>query len=226
MDGTGAPARLVTVVIRGTKIEAVAPDAPVPAGARVIDAAGQTLMPGLFDLHTHLSASAVTGLAGDWGKSLKAYLACGVTTVNDYATNGEMFAPLRQLLSSGAVAGAARQHGDPHEHARRTRHGGRVGRLHDAHRVHARGGACEDQNGALLQARCDQGLHRWLALWHGAQSEQHEPGDALGDRAGCACGGSEGLHAHGDAGGARKSPPARVWTCWCTASAMRTWTRS
>ena len=105
VDGTGAPARLMTVVIRGTKIEAAATDAPVPAGARVIDAAGQTLMPGLFDLHTHLSASAVTGLAGDWGKSLKAYLACGVTTVNDYATNGEMFAPLRQLLSSGAVLG-------------------------------------------------------------------------------------------------------------------------
>jgi imidazolonepropionase-like amidohydrolase len=105
VDGTGAPARLLTVVIRGTKIAAVAPDAAVPAGARVIDAAGQTLMPGLFDLHTHLSASAATGLAGDWGKSLKAYLACGVTTVNDYATYGEMFAPMRQLLSSGAVAG-------------------------------------------------------------------------------------------------------------------------
>ena len=105
VDGTGAPARLATVVIRGTTIEAVAPGAAIPAGARVIDAAGQTLMPGLFDLHTHLSASAVTGLSGDWGKSLKAYLACGVTTVNDYATNGEMFAPLRQLLASGAVLG-------------------------------------------------------------------------------------------------------------------------
>src|SRR5229473_2600232 len=34
VDGTGTPARLVTVVIRGTKIEAVAADAPVPAGAR------------------------------------------------------------------------------------------------------------------------------------------------------------------------------------------------
>src|SRR6266545_4015971 len=89
VDGTGSPAREATVVIRGAKIEAVAPDAPVPAGARVIDAAGQTLLPGLFDLHTHLSASAVSGLSGDWGKSLKAYLACGVTTVNDYATNGE-----------------------------------------------------------------------------------------------------------------------------------------
>ena len=105
MDGTGSPARQATVVIRDGKIEAVAPDAAVPAGARVIDAAGQTLLPGLFDLHTHLSASAVTGLSGDWGKSLKAYLASGVTTVNDYATYGEMFAPMRQLLASGAMPG-------------------------------------------------------------------------------------------------------------------------
>ena len=78
------------------------PCRPEPASSTL---PGQTLLPGLFDLHTHLSASAVTGLAGDWGKSLKAYLACGVTTVNDYATYGEMFVPLRQLLSSGAVAG-------------------------------------------------------------------------------------------------------------------------
>ncbi|MEO8372978.1 MAG: amidohydrolase family protein [Candidatus Solibacter sp.] len=97
-DGTGAPARQVTVVINGAKIETVSADAAIPAGARVIDGAGQTLLPGLFDLHTHLSASAVTGLSGDWGKSLKAYLACGVTMVNDYATNGEMFAPMRGLL--------------------------------------------------------------------------------------------------------------------------------
>lgn len=97
-DGTGAAARQATVVIDGGTIQAVAADAAVPAGARVIEASGQTLLPGLFDLHTHLSASAVTGLSGDWGKSLKAYLACGVTMVNDYATNGEMFAPMRALL--------------------------------------------------------------------------------------------------------------------------------
>jgi len=35
VDGTGAPARLMTVVIRGTTIEAVAADAPVPSEARV-----------------------------------------------------------------------------------------------------------------------------------------------------------------------------------------------
>jgi imidazolonepropionase-like amidohydrolase len=105
VDGTGTPARQATVVLRGSRIETVAPDAPVPDGARVIDATGQTLVPGLFDLHTHLSASAANGVVGDWGKSLKAYLASGVTTVNDYATYGEMFAPMRKLLATGAVPG-------------------------------------------------------------------------------------------------------------------------
>ena len=58
VDGTGAPARLLTVVIRGTKIEAVAADAAAPAGARVIDAAGQTLTPGA------ISPADVSGFAG------------------------------------------------------------------------------------------------------------------------------------------------------------------
>ncbi len=99
VDGTGAPARVGNVVIRGSRIEAVGPHATIPAGARVIRADGQTLIPGIFDLHTHLE----TGL--DWGKNLKAYLACGVTSVNDYAAYGEMFAPIRRLLSTGAVVG-------------------------------------------------------------------------------------------------------------------------
>lgn len=90
----------------GTRIAAVGPETGAPpAGARVIDAAGQTLLPGLFDLHTHLTASAVTGVSGDWGKNLKAYLACGVTTVNDYATYSEMFWPMRQLLATGTLVG-------------------------------------------------------------------------------------------------------------------------
>ncbi len=105
VDGTGAPARVATVVIRGSRIEAVGAGAPIPAQARVIDATGQTLLPGLFDLHTHLAASGVTGVAGDWGKNLKAYLACGVTTVNDYSTYGEMIAPMHRLLANGVLPG-------------------------------------------------------------------------------------------------------------------------
>ncbi len=70
MDGTGAAARQETVVLRGSRIESVGGDPAVPPGARVIDAAGQTLLPGLFDLHTHLSASAASGLRRGLGKEL------------------------------------------------------------------------------------------------------------------------------------------------------------
>jgi imidazolonepropionase-like amidohydrolase len=103
IDGTGAPARAVDVVIRAGRIESVGGAAP--QAARIIDASGQTLLPGLFDLHTHLTASATRGVPGDWGKNLKAYLASGVTTVNDYATFSEMFVPMKKLLDSGAMPG-------------------------------------------------------------------------------------------------------------------------
>jgi imidazolonepropionase-like amidohydrolase len=106
VDGTGAPAYAATVVISETHIVGVGRETgPPPDGARVIDATGMTLLPGLFDLHTHLTASAETGVAGDWGKNLKAYLANGVTSVNDYSTYSEMFWPMRQLLATGALVG-------------------------------------------------------------------------------------------------------------------------
>jgi imidazolonepropionase-like amidohydrolase len=105
IDGTGAPAQAAIVLIRGSRIEAVGADVAIPPGARIVEAAGETLIPGLFDLHTHLSASAVTGAGADWGKHLKAYLACGVTFVDDFSANGEMFAPMRGLLAAGAVQG-------------------------------------------------------------------------------------------------------------------------
>ncbi len=106
VDGTGAPAKMATVVIRDHKIEAVGENIPVPAGARVIDAKGQTLIPGLFDLHTHLRASgALSPLVADWGKVLKTYLVSGVTTVNDYSSYGPMFEPMRRLMREGVVVG-------------------------------------------------------------------------------------------------------------------------
>ena len=112
VDGTGSPARMATVIIRDSRIEAVAAndmvfvqDARGLVSPTEIDAGGKTLLPGLFDLHTHLSASAATGLSADWGKDLKAYLASGVTTVNDFSAYGEMFEPMRRLLASGAMPG-------------------------------------------------------------------------------------------------------------------------
>ena len=56
-DGTGAAAREGTVVITGDRIASVlAPGATSwPADARVIDVTGKTVMPGLIDMHTHLT---------------------------------------------------------------------------------------------------------------------------------------------------------------------------
>ncbi|NJD10889.1 MAG: D-aminoacylase [Gemmatimonadetes bacterium] len=54
LDGTGAPARLLDVAIRGDRIVALAPDLPRAGAARVIDAAGRTVTPGFIDFHAHL----------------------------------------------------------------------------------------------------------------------------------------------------------------------------
>jgi imidazolonepropionase-like amidohydrolase len=103
VDGTGAPPRPATVVLQGDKIASVGTSAP--AGARTIDGKGHTLLPGLFDLHTHLPYSAVGPLSGDWSKTLKAYLYCGVTSVVDFGTYPETFEPMRRLIRDGVIPG-------------------------------------------------------------------------------------------------------------------------
>lgn len=103
IDGSGAPPRQATVVIQGERIVSVGSE--VPPGATVIRADGHTLTPGFFDLHTHLPYSGVTGLTGDWGKILKAYLYCGVTSVADFGTYPETFEPMRRLLRDGILTG-------------------------------------------------------------------------------------------------------------------------
>ncbi|MSV28424.1 MAG: amidohydrolase [Bryobacterales bacterium] len=100
VDGLGNPPFRATVLVRGEKIAAVGPEVRVPPGARVVQADGKTLLPGLFDLHTHLRAASV-----DWGKTLKAYLLVGVTSVVDFATYPEEFEPMRRLWAAGKIPG-------------------------------------------------------------------------------------------------------------------------
>lgn len=103
VDGKGNPPAAATVVVEGERITAVGPDAAIPPGAQVIDARGHTLLAGLFDLHTHLLATAgVKDL--DWGKALKLYLAHGVTTVADLSTYSEQFEPMRRLIAAALPA--------------------------------------------------------------------------------------------------------------------------
>src|SRR3989442_12449129 len=66
VDGTGAaPKPDQTIVIRAGRIAAVGPAASVqiPAGARVMDATGSTVIPGLIGMHDHLFYTAAGGRA-------------------------------------------------------------------------------------------------------------------------------------------------------------------
>lgn len=99
-DATGAAPYTGSLLIRDGRIAEVGPEVAVPRGAKVIDAQGRALLPGLFDLHTHWTPgstpSATPGIA-------TAYLATGVTTVNDFHQSPESFEPRRRWLSTLAA---------------------------------------------------------------------------------------------------------------------------
>lgn len=103
IDGSGAAPRRITVLIDGDRIVAAGENPAIPAGTPIIKAEGHTLLPGLFDLHTHLLASGGAKDV-DWAKALKLYLAHGVTTVADLSTYPEQFEPMRRLLAAGLDA--------------------------------------------------------------------------------------------------------------------------
>jgi imidazolonepropionase-like amidohydrolase len=102
-DGTGAPAAVGDVLVSGDRIVAVGPALSAPKGSRIVKARGLTLIPGLHDLHTHLRSPAFDA-PDDLPKAYAAYLVRGITTVNDFSVSGEMLAPIREMVASGAVA--------------------------------------------------------------------------------------------------------------------------
>ena len=111
IDGTGAPARTdQTIVMRGGVIQSVgaASQVTVPAGARTLDLAGRTVMPGYVMLHEHLFyPSGGGGVYNEQGYSFpRLYLAGGVTTMR---TGGNMagYADLniKKAIEEGAMVG-------------------------------------------------------------------------------------------------------------------------
>jgi imidazolonepropionase-like amidohydrolase len=85
VDGTGgAPKSDQTIVIRAGRIAAVGPAAsvPVPAGARVMDMSGSTVIPGIVGMHDHLFYTAAGGRAVQMSYTgPRLYLGSGVTTI-------------------------------------------------------------------------------------------------------------------------------------------------
>ncbi len=104
IDGTGAePHPDRTVVITGDRVTSITPAAP-PADARVIDARGKFLIPGLCDMHVHIA-----GVTADpkWSKStlLPLLIANGVTTVRDMGGDLASLQSWRKEIADGKLIG-------------------------------------------------------------------------------------------------------------------------
>jgi imidazolonepropionase-like amidohydrolase len=98
IDGTDAPPIPDSVVlIRGGRIAAVgrSGEIEIPTGAKVIQAHGESLLPGLWDMHAHFHQV-------EWGP---VYLAAGVTTVRDCGNEPEFLTAVRDSIAAGRGIG-------------------------------------------------------------------------------------------------------------------------
>lgn len=108
------------VVIRGDRIVAIGPRAStaIPAGAKTVDAAGKTIIPGLIDAHAHGPAGS-DELVPQRNWSMMQNLALGTTTIHDpsnraseiftaseYQRAGLILAP--RIFSTGEVVYGAK----------------------------------------------------------------------------------------------------------------------
>lgn len=94
IDGSGQPPiENATVVIEGDRIVAVHTGAfEPPAGSRVVEAGGLTILPGLIDMHVH---------AQDWMWPL--FLRFGVTSVRDLGNDPDSILKLRDDERQGRL---------------------------------------------------------------------------------------------------------------------------
>ncbi len=117
--GDGTQIEAPVVVITGERITAVGPSAQVriPSGARVIDLSGYTLMPGFFDMHTHLAS--IDNDGGDLAVlketaahgaiyatiNAKKTLEAGFTTVREAGSTDYVDVVVRDAINRGLIPG-------------------------------------------------------------------------------------------------------------------------
>ena len=91
-----------TVVIDGNRIAAIGANVSVPAGAKVIDAAGKTIMPGIIDVHWHGSIGA-DQIIPQQNWVLYAGLALGVTTAHDPSNDTSEIFAASEMAKAGQI---------------------------------------------------------------------------------------------------------------------------
>ena len=84
------------LLVVGDRIVKVGPraDVAIPADAEIVDGTGKTLLPGLWDMHSHLSA--LDGLLD---------VAAGVTSARDLGNVADQLEPLRRQWAAGELIG-------------------------------------------------------------------------------------------------------------------------
>ncbi len=106
IDATGSPVQAdMTVVVAQRRIASIQPSAtaPVPAHAEIVDAHGQYLIPGLWDMHVHT-------VFGDWLPrnekiSLPLFVANGITGVRDMGGDLNALEVWRAAIAAGTLLG-------------------------------------------------------------------------------------------------------------------------
>jgi imidazolonepropionase-like amidohydrolase len=117
-DGTGETLRQnVTLVIRDGRIAEVGEDVQAPAGARVVDLSEWTVLPGLIDMHTHITSDPSDGFRGGFlsqypgaaalvgAKNARITLLAGFTAVRNAGAGEFADIALRNAVNDGLVPG-------------------------------------------------------------------------------------------------------------------------
>ena len=116
-DAVDGKTQNCSVVVRGNRIEAVAPEGERswPQDAQVIPVHGKTVMPGMIDLHTHLTytgrdlptrlavSAADATLRGV--ERLRYFIESGITSVRDVGSHWDVPFRLKEWAAAGRIPG-------------------------------------------------------------------------------------------------------------------------